>query len=42
VDRTFCLLNDGPLPSLVFYQDGEERTIVDEVIYYQLLKESGR
>jgi predicted ABC-type ATPase len=30
VDETHCLLNDGPVPTMVFSQVGSDRTIVDD------------
>ena len=42
VDEAHCVLNDGPVATLVFSQSGTERTILDETIYHQLMQEAGR
>jgi predicted ABC-type ATPase len=38
VDETFCLLNSGPFPELVFVQQGEKRTILLQPLYEDLVK----
>lgn len=42
VDEAHCLVNDQPIPRHVFSQSGQERTIVDETIYHQLMQEAIR
>jgi predicted ABC-type ATPase len=42
VDHVQCLLNSGPQPRLVFVQDRDRRTIVNEDVYDALLKEAAR
>ena len=39
-DHTRCVLNSGPLPELVFLQSGETRTILNQPVYEQLLREA--
>jgi predicted ABC-type ATPase len=39
-DHTRCFLNSGPLPELVFLQNGGTRTILNQPVYEQLLKEA--
>lgn len=38
VDETTCLLNSGPTPDIVFTQQGDERTIIRQATYDQLLR----
>ena len=40
VDQTRCFLNSGPLPELVFFQQGSQRTILQQSIYAQLVREA--
>jgi len=40
VDHCICFMNDGNEPVLLFEQHGENRKIVHEVLYQQLLKEA--
>ena len=40
VDHTRCVLNTGPLPELVFLQSGGTRTILNQTVYEQLVKEA--
>jgi len=40
VDDTLCFLNSGPSPEIVFFQQGAHRTIVDRIVYDQLMKEA--
>jgi len=42
VDHARCLLNSGPFPEIVFVQDGDERTIFNQTVYDQLVKEAYR
>ena len=42
VDHTRCFLNSGPFPELVFVQDGENRWILSQAIYDQLVTEAYR
>jgi hypothetical protein len=37
VDHALCNMNSGAIPAPVFVQTGAERTIVDPVLYSQLL-----
>ena len=37
VDHALCYMNSGAIPAPVFIQTGAERTIVDPVLYSQLL-----
>jgi predicted ABC-type ATPase len=39
-DHTRCFLNSGPLPELVFLQNGGTRTILNQTVYEQLVKEA--
>jgi predicted ABC-type ATPase len=39
-DHTRCFLNSGPLPELVFLQNGGKRTILNQTVYEQLVKEA--
>ncbi len=39
-DHTRCFLNSGPLPELVFLQSGGTRTILNQMVYEQLVKEA--
>ncbi|MDB5904748.1 MAG: hypothetical protein JWM26_3626 [Betaproteobacteria bacterium] len=39
-DHTRCFLNSGPLSELVFLQDGGKRTILNQTVYEQLVKEA--
>lgn len=39
-DHTRCFLNSGPLPELVFLQTGRKRTILNQTVYDQLVKEA--
>lgn len=41
VDRCVCFMNDGENPVLVFEQRGEDRNIVDDFQYNQLLQGAG-
>lgn len=38
VDNARCFLNSGPSPDIVFIQQGEKRTILQQALYDQLLK----
>jgi predicted ABC-type ATPase len=38
VDETTCFLNSGPAPEIVFVEQGGQRTILDEVVYHELVK----
>ena len=38
VDEATCFLNSGPLPEIVFAQQGGERTILQQLVYDQLMK----
>jgi len=38
VDHASCFLNSGPSPEIVFFQRGENRTILHQAVYDQLLK----
>jgi len=40
VDRTRCFMNSGDAPELVFEQKNDNRTIINELYYQRLLKES--
>jgi predicted ABC-type ATPase len=40
VDHARCFLNSGPFPDIVFVQDGDKRTILNQTIYDQLVKEA--
>ncbi len=40
VDHCICFMNDGNEPVLLFEQHAENRKIVHEVLYHQLLKEA--
>jgi len=42
VDHARCFLNSGPFPDIVFVQDGDERTILNQTVYDQLVKEANR
>ena len=42
VDHARCLLNSGPLPEIVFVQDGDKRTVFSQTVYDQLVKEACR
>ena len=42
VDEAYCLLNDGPVQTLVFSQIGPDRTIADETVYHRLMQEAVR
>ena len=39
-DHARCLLNSGPFPEIVFIQDGDKRTIFNQSVYDQLVKEA--
>jgi len=39
-DRTRCFMNSGDAPELVFEQKNDNRTIINELYYQRLLKES--
>lgn len=41
VDRCICFMNDGENPVLVFEQRGEDRNIIDDFHYNQLLQGAG-
>ncbi|MBA3888279.1 MAG: zeta toxin family protein [Acidobacteria bacterium] len=41
-DHARCFLNTGPAPDIVFVQDGEKRTILNETHYDHLVKEAYR
>ena len=40
VHHARCFLNSGPFPDIVFVQDGDRRTILNQTIYDQLVKEA--
>jgi len=40
VDHVRCFLNSGPVPDIVFVQDGDKRTIINQTLYDQLMKEA--
>ena len=40
VDHTSCFLNSGPVPNIVFVQHGEERKILSQEVYDQLVNEA--
>ncbi len=40
VDHARCFLNSGPVPDIVFVQDGAERTILNHAVYEQLVNEA--
>jgi len=42
VDHCICFMNDGNEPVLLFEQLGEDRKIVHESLYQQLLKEANK
>jgi predicted ABC-type ATPase len=42
VDRAHCFLNSGPVPNIVFVQQGEQRTIIDQSLYDLLIAEANR
>ena len=42
VDLARCFLNSGPVPDIVFVQQGDERTILNQSLYEQLMKEANR
>lgn len=42
VDHARCFLNNGPVPDLVFVQDGDERTILNPAAYSRLVEEARR
>lgn len=39
-DHTRCFLNSGPVPELVFLQTGGTRTILNQSVYDQIVKEA--
>lgn len=41
-DRAHCFLNSGPVPDIVFVQQGEHRTILDQSLYDLLIAEGNR
>lgn len=41
VNEASCFLNSGPSPDIVFIQTGEQRTILQQTVYDQLLKAAG-
>jgi predicted ABC-type ATPase len=41
VNRCVCFMNDGANPVLVFEQQGENRDIIDELYYHQMLQGAG-
>lgn len=41
-DLARCFLNSGPIPDIVFVQQGDERTILNQSLYEQLMKEANR
>lgn len=38
VDEATCFLNSGPTPEIVFIQHGEKRTILQQMVYDQLIE----
>ena len=40
VDHTRCFLNSGAAPEIVFTQDGNRRTILNQVVFDQLVREA--
>lgn len=40
VDHARCLLNMGTVPQIVFVQDGNRRTILNQAVYDQLVREA--
>lgn len=42
VDHARCILNSGPSPEIVFVQDGGNRTILNQTLYDQLVREAKR
>ena len=40
MDHARCFLNSGPVPDIVFVQDGAERIILNQPVYNQLIKEA--
>jgi predicted ABC-type ATPase len=42
VDHARCFLNSGPSPEIVFVQDGGDRTILNQTLYEQLVREAQR
>jgi len=42
VHHTQCFLNSGVVPEIVFVQDGGKRTILDQAVYDQLVREAKR
>jgi len=40
VDHTGCFLNSGPVPDMVFVQQGSSRTILNQPVYEQLVREA--
>ncbi len=40
VNHTQCFLNSGAIPEMVFVQDGDQRTIFNEAVYDQLVREA--
>lgn len=42
VDEVTCFLNSGPTPELVFEQQGRKRTVIDQMVYDQLVEAANR
>ena len=42
VDHVRCFLNSGPIPDIVFVQNGADRTILNHTVYDQFLEEAKR
>ena len=40
VDHARCLLNSGPVPDIVFVQDGADRTVLNHTVYDRLINEA--
>ena len=40
VDHTRCFMTSGPVPDIVFVQEGGKRTILNQALYDQLLKQA--
>lgn len=37
-DKTWCFMNSGNEPELVFIQEGEERTVIDTYLFNHLVE----
>jgi len=41
-DNTICYMNTANAPMLIFEQQGSQRTVADQTLFEQLLKEATR